>query len=153
MRIYKTPRSVDFPTDFQLLQLQGTGAGPGTGGSGEPLGSTLCSGVFCNQAQVTVCDDGSDDYFAQLLLLNTDCSGGSLPFDLADCTVKVGSNTFTNCGSSIPFNHDCSDGQACAFQIQCLNTGANCSGSDQNTTVEITCPGFETCETSLAIGA
>jgi hypothetical protein len=142
MRIYKTPRLLDFDLGSQFSHLQGTGAD--TGGSGETLGETRCTDSFCLFSN---CAASNDDYTGRFVLLNTDCSSG-LPFDSSACTLKVGEDSFSNCTAAVEnLNPDC-ELQGCAIIIQCDNTGIFCSLGDDKPVI-LSCPGYETCEQPL----
>jgi hypothetical protein len=140
MRKYTKPAVSEFPLNFISLRLQGTG---------EPLIGTNCTG--CPTFGLpSLCDvEGTDDYFFNLILEDTTCDAASL--DVSTCTITVGANVFTNCGSGIPSDTSCAqDSQDCRVQIRCVNTG-NCVLGDDGATVEINCPGFEVCSTNLVV--
>jgi len=144
---YQIPTLLEVKLLSNQIRLQGTGINGPTDGGGDPLTPITCEGAepsgcdfFANDVIDTNCNSiGNASYNINAFIPDTTC--GILP----ECSVTINgqdANSFCSQLFGVDGSTECDGG--CAVQWDCLASGQCVIG-----TVEISCPGYESCSTTV----
>lgn len=147
---YQSPKMTQADPFSNLLRLQGTGGGTPTDGGGEPQTPIQCEGSVpsgCETLFGPVIDTNCNNFPGGHYNINALIPDIACSEILSQCTVKInGQDASTFCtDSSFGVDGEADCGGACQVQWDC-NTSSSCIGA---ASVEISCPGYESCETTV----
>jgi hypothetical protein len=145
MNSYQTPSLTDVKMLSNYVRLQGTGTEP-TDGGGDPLTPITCEGETPSGCQLfgpvidTNCNSiGNASYNINAFIPDASCD------ILTECSVTInGQNASSFCSQSFGVDGSTECDGGCAVQWDCFSSGSCVIG-----TVEISCPGYETCDTTV----